>query len=71
MEAQKLLTAALQTYDTDERARYYRSVQEMIHESANWVYIAHANQNAAFRKNVKGYRLHPTSRKFFYPCSIE
>jgi ABC-type transport system substrate-binding protein len=71
MEAQKLLTAALQTYDIDKRAEYYSKFQEMIHESANYVYLAHANQNAAFRKNVKGYRLHPTSRKFFYPCYIE
>jgi ABC-type transport system substrate-binding protein len=71
MEAQKLLTAALQTFDVEERAAYYRKVQEMIHESANWVYIAHSNQNLVFRKNVKGYVMHPTSRKFFYPCSIE
>jgi len=71
MKAQELLTAALQTFDVDKRAEYYRKVQEMIHESANWVYIAHSNQNLAFRKNVKGYVMHPTSRKFFYPCSIE
>jgi peptide/nickel transport system substrate-binding protein len=71
MKAQELLTAALRTFDTEERARHYRKVQEMIHESANWVYLAHANQNLAFRSNVKGYVLHPTSRKFFYPCSIE
>jgi peptide/nickel transport system substrate-binding protein len=71
MEAQKLLTAALQTFDVEERAAYYREVQEMIHESANWVYIAHSNQNLVFRKNVKGYVMHPTSRKFFYPCYIE
>ncbi|MFW6180171.1 MAG: ABC transporter substrate-binding protein [Spirochaetota bacterium] len=71
MKAQELLTAALRTFDTEERARYYRQAQEMIHESANWVYLAHANQNLAFRRGVKGYVMHPTSRKFFYPCSIE
>ncbi len=70
-KAQELLTAALQTFDVDKRAEYYRKVQEMIHESANWVYLAHANQNLAFRSNVKGYILHPTSRKFFYPVRIE
>ena len=71
MMAQELLTEALQSFDIDERAENYRKVQEMIHESANWVYIAHSNQSLAFRKNVKGYKLHPTSRKFFYPCYIE
>jgi peptide/nickel transport system substrate-binding protein len=71
MKAQELLTAALQTFDTDERDEYYRRVQEMIHESANWVYIAHSNQNLVFRSNVYGYVLHPTSRKFFYPVRIE
>ena len=71
MEAQKLLTAALQTFDVGKRAEYYMEFQEMIHESANFVYLAHANQNLAFRKNTKGYQMHPTSRKFFYPCYIE
>jgi peptide/nickel transport system substrate-binding protein len=71
MKAQELLTEALQSFDLDKRAENYRKVQEMIHESANWVYIAHSNQSVAFRKNVKGYMLHPTSRKFFYPCYIE
>jgi peptide/nickel transport system substrate-binding protein len=71
MKAQEYLTAALKTFDENERAEYYKKVQAMIHESANWVYIAHANQNLVFRKNVKGYVMHPTSRKFFYPCYIE
>lgn len=71
MKAQEYLTAALKTFDEDERAEYYKKVQAMIHESANWVYIAHANQNLVFRKSVKGYVIHPTSRKFFYPCYIE
>ncbi len=70
-ELQDALTAAVRTYDVDERARQYKLAQEMIHEDAGWVYIAHANQNLAFRKNVKGYALHPTSRKFFYPVTLE
>ncbi len=70
-KAQELLTAALQTFDINKRAEYYKEVQEMIHESANWVYIAHSNQNVVFRANVYGYSLHPTSRKFFYPVSIK
>ncbi|KKL60874.1 hypothetical protein LCGC14_2200980, partial [marine sediment metagenome] len=70
-EGQDLLTRALQTYDVNKRAEYYRKFQDLIHEDASYVYLAHSNQNVAFRKNVKGYKLHPTSRKFFYPVSIE
>lgn len=69
--AQFLLSQALQTYDVKERAHYYRIVQQMIHDAAPWVYLAHSNQNVVFRKNVQGYVLHPTSRKFFYPVWIE
>lgn len=70
-DLQDALTAAVRMYDVNERARYYKLAQEIIHEEAGWVYIAHANQNLAFRKNVKGYVLHPTSRKFFYPVTME
>ncbi|TKJ42914.1 ABC transporter substrate-binding protein, partial [Candidatus Aerophobetes bacterium Ae_b3a] len=69
--AQFLLSEALQTYDVEKRAQYYRIFQQMVHEAAPWVYLAHSNQNVVFRKNVEGYALHPTSRKFFYPVSIE
>ena len=69
--AQALLTAALQAYDIEKRATYYKKFQEMIHEDACYVYLAHSKQTLAFRINVQGYVLHPTSRKFFYPVSVE
>ena len=68
---QELLSAALATYDEEKRAAYYKKAQEMIHEDAGFVYLAHATQTVAFRVNVYGYSLHPTSRKFFYPVWIE
>jgi len=68
---QELLSAALATYDEEKRAAYYKKAQEMIHEDAGFVYLAHATQSVAFRANVQGYVLHPTSRKFFYPVWIE
>jgi peptide/nickel transport system substrate-binding protein len=69
--AQALLSAALQAYDIEKRATYYKKFQEMIHEDACYVYLAHSKQTVAFRINVQGYVLHPTSRKFFYPVSVE
>ena len=68
---QELLSAALATYDVEKRAAYYKKAQEMIHEDAGYVYLAHSNQNMPFRANVHGYVLNPTDRKFFYPVWIE
>jgi peptide/nickel transport system substrate-binding protein len=68
---QELLSAALATYDVEKRAEYYKKSQEMIHEDAGYVYLAHSNQNLVFRVNVQGYVICPTDRKFFYPVWIE
>ncbi len=69
-DVQDLLSAALQNYDIDERARLYEEAQEIIHEDAPFVYLAHANQNLVFAKNVQGFVLNPTARYFFYPVDI-
>ena len=68
---QILLSKALQTYDKEKRAEYYKKAQEVIHEDAGWVYLAHSTQNMVFRKNVHGFVLYPTSRVFFYPVRLE
>ncbi len=70
-KVQDLLSKALQIYDEAERANYYKKAQVFIHEDAPFVYLAHANQNLVFRSNIKGYIMNPTSRRFFYPVTIE
>ena len=70
-EVQDLLSQALQTYDKDKRAEFYKKAQVLIHEDAGWVYLAHSLQSMVFRKNVHGFVLNPTSRYFFYPVSVE
>jgi len=62
---------ARQSYDFEERVRLYREAQEIIHRDAPWVCLAHSTQMLAFKNEVEGYVLHPTSRKFFYPVWIE
>jgi len=69
-EAQELLSRALATYDNEKRETYYKKVQEMIHEDAGWVYLAHATQNMVFRNNIKDFTPNPTGRLFFYPAWI-
>jgi len=70
-EVQKLISKSLETYDKAERAEYYKKVQEIIHEDAPWVYLAHSNQNLVFSASVHDFVLYPTSRMFFYPVWIE
>ncbi len=69
-KVQDLLTSALQTYDTNERAQLYKDAQGIIHEDAPFVYLAHANQDLVFTKNVQGFVLNPTGRYFFYPVDL-
>jgi peptide/nickel transport system substrate-binding protein len=70
-EVQNLISKALETYDKAERAEYYKKVQEIIHEDAPWVYLAHALQSVVFRKNVNGFVLSPISYFFFYTVRLE
>ena len=69
-KVQDFLTAALQTYDTNQRAQLYKDAQGIIHEDAPFVYLAHANQDVVFTKNVQGFVLNPTGRYFFYPVDL-
>ncbi len=71
MEVQSLLTQALRTYDQNERAQLYMQAEALIHEDCPWIFIAHANQMLVFHKSVKGFKLHPTARYFFFPVTIE
>jgi peptide/nickel transport system substrate-binding protein len=68
---QILLSKALQTYDEEKRAEYYKKAQVLIHEDAGWVFLAHSLQIMVFKKNVHGFVLNPTARQFFYPVWLE
>ena len=70
-QIQDLLDRALMTYDQSERADLYEEANALLVEQCSHVFIAHADQNLAFLASVKGYIIHPTSRKFFYPVWIE
>jgi ABC-type transport system substrate-binding protein len=69
-EVQDLLSDALQTYNVSERAQLYKEAQVIIHDDAPFVYLAHANQNLVFTKNVQGFVLNPTARYFFYSVDM-
>jgi peptide/nickel transport system substrate-binding protein len=70
-KVQEFISAAIVTYDEKKREIYYKKIQEIIHEDAAWVYLAHSTQHVVFKKNIKGFILSPTNRVFFYPVWVE
>jgi peptide/nickel transport system substrate-binding protein len=58
----ELLRSGQRTVVPEARLPIYREVQEIIHRDAPWVPLVHTRELAALRKNVHGFRLHPTGR---------
>lgn len=56
----RLFAEARRTVDRDRRRALYEKAQELIFEDAPLVTLAYLPQVAAYREEVKGYRLHPT-----------
>lgn len=64
-ELHEVLVQARTSADHGERVRLYRLAQEIIHRDAPWAPLVHATQTAAFRRDVTGFKLHPTGSKWF------
>lgn len=60
-----LINKAKLTADVAARAKLYEKAQEIVHDQAPWVPIAHATVLGAIRKNVKGFQLDPFGRFLF------
>ncbi len=58
LEAQKLT-------DQAKRAELYRKAEQMIHDDAARIFIAHNQPPLAFLKKVKGYVANPTTSEYF------
>ncbi|MGH2570525.1 MAG: ABC transporter substrate-binding protein, partial [bacterium] len=58
----ELLVAGQRTVDPAARIPLYREAQEIIQRDAPWVPLVHTMELAAIRRQVNGYRLHPTAR---------
>ena len=65
-ELHELLVTARRSVDHEERVRLYLRAQEVIHRDAPWVPLVHVTQTAAFRRDVAGFKLHPTGIKWFH-----
>lgn len=56
----ELLIKAQQISDKQKRIRLYHKAQEIIHQQAPWVPLAHTQQLGAFQKKVHGVVFHTT-----------
>ena len=54
----------------DQREALYKKAQEIFHEDAPWVPIAHTVQVISMRDYVQGFQLHPTTKTDFRQVSV-
>jgi len=59
-QVHNFLTKAEQVEDSPSRAMFFDKAERIIYEESPWVPIAHAEQVAAFKKEIQGFELHPT-----------
>lgn len=57
--------------DQDKRTEYYMEAQEIIHDDAPWVPIAHTTPPLAGKKGITDYLPHPTGSEPFNLVEIE
>ncbi|MGM0431730.1 MAG: ABC transporter substrate-binding protein [Spirochaetota bacterium] len=62
---------AKETVDQDVRAELYREAQEVFHEEAPWVPIAHSVVTVPAKDYVKNFTIYPTGKRVFKHVWIE
>jgi peptide/nickel transport system substrate-binding protein len=55
-----LLGQARSATDDAERSRLYREVQEIVHDDAPWVFVAHGSQTVVAASRVRNLRIQPS-----------
>ena len=65
-ELHEILVQARRNADHQERIQLYRRAQEIVHRDVPWVPLVHSTQTIAFHRSVRGFKLHPTSSKWFH-----
>lgn len=70
-ELHEILIAAQSEIDEEKRNELYKQAQEIIHEDAPWVPLAHSIPLLAGKKGVTGYLPHPTGSESLINVSIQ
>ncbi|MCC7047804.1 MAG: ABC transporter substrate-binding protein [Alphaproteobacteria bacterium] len=66
-----LVVKARKTADRAERANLYLKAQEVFHEEAPWVTLAHSIVFVPMRREVEGYKVDPLGANTFYTVDIK
>lgn len=56
----KLLADAATELNSPKRLQLYSDAQKIIVEEAPWIFVSHATDMVAMRKDVTGFKIHPT-----------
>lgn len=70
-ELHDLLKQAQVEMDQEKRSDLYKKAQELVHEDAPWLPIAHTTPPLAANKKVKNYQPHPTGGEAFNLVDIQ
>ncbi len=70
-EFNDLVVEAKETFDQDRRTELYREAQEVFHEDAPWVPIAHSVVTVPVRSNVRDFVIYPTGKRVFKHVWLE
>jgi peptide/nickel transport system substrate-binding protein len=66
----KLVIAARESLSQAERVRYYHEAQRIAAITCPWVPIGHAKVAVAMRREVRGFRVHPTSVLYLHSVTL-
>jgi peptide/nickel transport system substrate-binding protein len=64
-ELHGLLRYAQETLDQGERVKFYKRAQEIIHDDAPWVPLAHSELAVATRNDVEDLGMHPSATVYY------
>ncbi|MQT31062.1 ABC transporter substrate-binding protein [Pseudomonas helleri] len=70
-EFDKLITAAKNTTDKEERTKLYKEAQQLLKEQLPLTPIAHSTVYQPMRKNVEGFKISPLGLMSFYGVSVD
>lgn len=69
-EFDKLITAAKNTTDKEQRTKLYKEAQQLLKEQVPLTPIAHSTVYQPMRKNVEGFKISPLGLMSFYGVSV-
>ncbi|MFW5711888.1 MAG: ABC transporter substrate-binding protein, partial [Spirochaetota bacterium] len=70
-EFNDLVLEAKSTFDRDERTELYKEAQEIFHEEAPWVPVAHSVVSEPMQPNVMDFKLSPVGKRVFYSVWLD